>query len=139
MSVLTSNTVASIPGKLVSNGAACAQTAGVNQARYLSVIFTPSSDGIARTVSSVPMDSVPNAWVAERAENLQGLSPANFIQTNTTGSAEVTQANLETVFSTTYYPTLTALLNGGYVAAGSNGTAVIPTENIAGTAGLNDR
>lgn len=95
MSSVFSNTVATINGKLLSNGAACSYTPSSGDKRYVRVQMTPSGDGVTRTISpNVALDSVPNAMVAERAETIQGLAPSQLLQTNTTGSYVLSQANV---------------------------------------------
>ena len=139
MSAALSNTSSVISGKLLSNGSVCTYTPTSGDARYLRVTFTPS-DGVDRTVSpNVALDSVPSALVAERAENLRGLAPASFAQINVNAPAVLSQANLESIFSSTYFPVLTTLLSNGasgYVVSATNGTAVVPSQSIGTTAGL---
>lgn len=58
---------------------------------------------------SIALSSVPTASVAE---TLQGRAPADFIQARDDASYDLSQSNIEDVFSTTNLPKLTALLSG---------------------------
>lgn len=106
-----SNTVTSISGKQVGDGVtACSYTPTSNHKRYMKVTMTPS-DGIPRVAtSSMLLDSVPMAWVAERAESLRGLGPSQFIQVNNSTSA-LTQANLESIMTTSGVSRLSSLIS----------------------------
>lgn len=125
MTKIFSNVSAGVAGKLVSNQAACVYHPQLGDARYVRVQMTPS-DGVTRTLSpNMALDTVPNAMVAERAESLQGFSSADFIKV----SPNVTQSNLENLFSVTSLPRLTGLLSidpSRYLTSGSNGTAGLP-------------
>ncbi len=131
MASVYSNTGGAISGKLVSNGAACTYTPTLGDQRFVRMSVKPSYDNVTRILSpNMPLDSVPNAIVAERAENLQGLLPANLVQVNTTSPANLSQSNLENIFSVTNYPLLTALLGGSstlYTKPAANGTTLLPT------------
>ncbi len=137
MSSVFSNRVASLSGKLVSNGAACTYTPTIGDKRYVRMQMTPAGDGVTRTISpNVAIDSVPGSLVAERAETLQGYAPSSFLQTNVLGSNVLSQANLESIFTTTSFPRLTSLLSvpvSNYVQTGTNGSALIPS--VAGNPG----
>jgi hypothetical protein len=130
-----SNSIASVSGKLVSNGSACTYTPAAAQVRYVRLLMTPS-DAITRTISpNMALDSVPNALVAERAESIQGLYPTDLINVNNS-TAVLTQANAENIFSAVNYPRLTSLLSvppANYVQTGANGSAAIPA--VAGNPG----
>jgi hypothetical protein len=79
----------------------------------------------------VAITSAPYAMVAD---TLQGKTPANFVLTNL--NTDLTQANVENVFSTTNFPLLMSLLGGSsnqYVAAGANGTADLPQVTGSGS------
>jgi hypothetical protein len=79
----------------------------------------------------VPITSAPYAMVAQ---TLQGKTPANFILSNLNAGSSLNQNSVETVFSSSNYAQLLALLGGSsnqYIAAGSNGAADLPL--IAGS------
>lgn len=94
--------------------------------RYLRVIVTPSATGVPDTLTpDLVVGSVPSALVAERAENLQGLSRAQVLELGTV--ADLTQANVETVFSPTNFPLLSSLLAGtstSYLSSSATGAAI---------------
>ncbi len=136
MATVYSNTMASISGKLVSNGAACTYNPVAAHQRYVRIQMTPASDGLLRTMSSnMALDSVPYANIAERAESLQGLYPSDLILVNG-ATAVLTQANAESIFSATNFARLTSLLSVppvNYVQTGTNGSAALPV--VAGNPG----
>jgi hypothetical protein len=136
MAQVYSNTIASVSGKLVSNGAACTYNPLNANVRYVRLLMTPS-DNVLRTISpNMALDSHPYAAVAERADTLQGLYPTDLLLVNSTAPANLTQANLESIFSTTNFPRLTSLLSiapSNYVQTGSNGSALLPV--VAGNPG----
>jgi hypothetical protein len=136
MTAVFSNVQAAITGKLVANGAGCVYNPASGDKRYVRVQMTPAGDGVTRTFSpNMALDSVPSALVAERAESLQGLAPANLLQVNG-ATASLTQANAESIFSTTNFPRLTTLLSvapTAYVQTGANGSAAVPS--VAGNPG----
>ncbi len=99
--------------------------------RFLRVTVTPASTGVATTLTpDLAMGAAPTATVAE---TLQGIQPAGFLQTNT--ASDLTQTNVENVFSTTNYPILTSLLAGTstlYVPNGTNGAPQLPQFGASG-------
>jgi hypothetical protein len=126
------NQNAAIAGKL-SGGAGCSYTPSAGDTRYFRFIVTPSTTGMTSTLSpDMQIDSVPQSLVAE---TLQGMTPANFVQTNT----DVTQAKVNSLFGASYAG-LSGLLAGSsslYLQNTTNGT-VIPsraTNPAAPTAG----
>lgn len=127
--------VATVNGKLLSNGSACAVTAAAGKRRYVRIVVSPNSLGGAPRILSpnLTIDSVPNAMVAERAESVQGFRGADLLKVNTTTGAALTQTNLESLFtSTTRFNSLTAVVDGtssNYVQTSANGARlpVIPT------------
>lgn len=130
MALVYSNTVASINGKLVSDGTTlCPYSPAAGHSRYIRVTMTPSLDGIARVLSPlVPLDSVPSAIVAERAESIQGILPNQLLQVNTTTSS-LSQANLESLMGATSFSRLTTLASADpstYIKANTNGSVGIP-------------
>ena len=115
MAQVYSNTaLGSVVGKSVTNASACTYSPAAGDSRYLRVLVTPARDGITRTLNPpMSLDVVPIALVAERAETFRGYEPSNFVLVSDSGTAAPSQANLETVFSTTNYPKLLDLLSGG--------------------------
>ncbi|MCB9024800.1 MAG: tail fiber domain-containing protein [Bdellovibrionaceae bacterium] len=84
--------------------------------------------GVQTLTQNLLVQSVPYAFYADNTERLQGKSATDFIQVNT-GTASLSQVNIENVFSTTNYPNLVDLLSVSpteYVRTGSNGSASIP-------------
>ncbi len=134
MAHIYSNTAGNISGRSLANGSSCNYVPMPGDQRYLKFQFTPSSDRITRAISPyMTLDSVPMAVVAERAESVQGLTASQLLQVNTNSPANLSQSNLENVFSNSNYPRLTSLLAvppANYVQAGSNGAAGVP--QIAG-------
>jgi fibronectin-binding autotransporter adhesin len=115
------NQAAVIAGR-TSGGAGCSFTPSAGDTRYFRYIVTPSTTGVTSTLSpDMQIDSVPQSLVAE---TLQGMTPANFVQTNT----DVTQAKVNSLFGASYAG-LTGLLAGSsslYLQNTTNGT-VIPS------------
>jgi hypothetical protein len=128
MSKVFGNRSAVVSGKRVTDGSACSYTPAGGDKRYVRVQMTPAADGVTRSISpNMALDSVPNAMVAE---TVQGLAPADFVQVNSGGSAVLSQANLENIFSSTNYPNLVNLLSvtpTSYVRTGTNGSATLPS------------
>ena len=135
MSLIYSNTATTLSGR-TTGGGACTYTPTSGDVRYIRVSVTPSSDGIARTLTpNMIMDSVPSAIVAERADSVQGLSAANILQVNTSGAEVLSQTNLENIFSSSNYTALTGLLAGSsglYSKPAANGTT--PLANVSSPA-----
>lgn len=98
------------------------------EVKYVRLIVTPSV-GASETLSpDMLLGSVPMALVAERAENLQGLSRAQVLQLATV--PDLTQANVETVFGATNYSNLLSLLGGTstqYTKSSSSSGAALPS------------
>ncbi len=126
--------------KLISNGAGSTFTPSAGEKRFVRVQMTPASDNVTRTIAPyMALDSVPSAIVAERAENLQGLSPANLLQVKTSGANVLSQSNLENIFTNTNYTNLVNLLAtpaANYVSTQTNGSIVVPSVAGAPGAGL---
>ena len=115
MSTVYSNTIANISGRTLGGGA-CSYSPSPGDLRYIRVVVTPSSDGVARVLSpNMALDSVPSALVAERAESVQGLGAANLLQVNTSGSEVLSQTNLENIFSSSNYTALASFARGVFV------------------------
>ncbi len=104
---------------IVGSGGACAgasYTPAAGDIRYVRLIVTPSAGAMNTLSPDMTLGSVPMALVAERAENLQGLARTEVLQIGT--NAQLTQANIENVFSVANYPILTALLAGAMPSGG---------------------
>ncbi len=112
MQSVYSNTVASIAGKLVSDGTDCTYNPSAGHLRYLRVLIKPP-DNVTRVISpNMPITSVPASLVAERAESVQGYSASQLLLVNTNAPISLSQTNLEDVFSTTNFTKLQDLLDG---------------------------
>ena len=135
MAQVYSNTSGSIGGRTLGGGA-CIYSPSNGDVRFVRMLITPSSDGIARTLSpNMALNSVPSAVVAERADSVQGLGAANILQVNTSGSEVLSQTNLENIFSSSNYTALTGLLAGSsglYSKPAANGTT--PLANVSSPA-----
>ncbi|MBK7890224.1 MAG: tail fiber domain-containing protein [Bdellovibrionales bacterium] len=105
-------------------------------ATYCPSAYTPAS-GDSRKLRTIvnataltpdfTLSPVPSATVAE---SLQGKAATDFIAVNTAGGYNVTQANVDTVFSPSNFPSLTALLNGSstvYMKASDPNGAQLPS------------
>lgn len=91
-------------------GANCASgyVPASGDARYLRVTVTQGG-----TVDQLSPDQLIGAVpFATTAETLQGKQPGDFVQVRTDGGYALNQANVESVFSTTNFGKLLALLNG---------------------------
>lgn len=90
--------------------------------RVIRLIVTPTA-GVAETLSpDMPMDSVPQALVAQ---SVQGLEKSGILQVNPVSN--LTQANLESLVAGSNYSNLSALIAGSsskYVQMNSNGAAL---------------
>ena len=108
-------------------------TAASGDARMLRIIVDQGAGEVTMTPDLV-IQSSPYANVAE---SLQGKMPADFLQL---GSGSLSQANVETVFSTTNFPKLGTLLAGtstDYIRSTTTG-ATMPsfgTDPVAAPAG----
>lgn len=90
------------------------------------VILTFDDGSGPQTVTqALNVETVPYAIYADY---LQDKQPTDFVQVNTL-TAAVSQANLESIFSSTNYSRLTSLLSvppANYVQTGANGSAALP-------------
>lgn len=78
------------------------------QGRYIQITLTPTASGIPDDLSpEIYLGSVPSALVSQ---TLQGKGPASFLNLETV--PDLTQTNLEDVFSTINFPILQSLLAG---------------------------
>ena len=115
------NQTAVIAGR-TSGGAGCSFTPTAGDSRHFRFTVTPSTTGVTSTLSpDMAIDSVPQSLVAE---TLQGMTPTDFVQTNT----NVTQAKVNSLFGASY-TALSGLLAGSsslYLQNTTNGT-VIPS------------
>ena len=90
--------------------------------RYFRFIITPSATNVADTQSpDMDLGSVPNALIAQ---SVQGLEKSGILQVVNNGTTALTQANLESIFTTPTYSILQSLLSGNYVQTGSNGASL---------------
>src|SRR5690606_18069555 len=91
-------------------------TPAPGDARVVVITVTPSSTGVPEIMNpGLVLDSLPTALVAE---SVQGLSRDFMLEMGTT--AQLTQANVEGIFSNPNYTELLALLAGtsnNYVTA----------------------
>jgi len=109
-------TAASVPGQTCTGGA---YTPTVGAVRYFRIIVTPSATNVADTLTpDLVIDSVPQAMVAQ---SVQGLERADILQTSTSASTALTQANLEAVFTTPAYTNLQSILAGNFISTDANG------------------
>ncbi len=119
------------PGQTCAGGTF---TPAAPDSRYFRITVTPSATNVADTLSpDTVLDSVPSAIVAQ---TLQGLDASSFLQVNSTAPADLTQANLENIFSTTNFPRLQTLLSvppGNYLQDAPNGSVAIP--QVSGSPG----
>ncbi len=122
------------PGQTCAGGTF---TPAAPDSRYFRITVTPSATNVADTLSpDTVLDSVPSAIVAQ---TLQGLDASSFLQVNGAAPADLTQANLESIFSTTNFPRLQALLSvpaSNYLHDGANGSVAIPQVSGAPGSGL---
>ncbi|RZA06961.1 MAG: hypothetical protein EOP11_09005, partial [Proteobacteria bacterium] len=118
----------SIPG----NNSGCTVSAAAGSTRRVRVTITPNG-GIADTLSpDMVLSSVPASLVAE---TLQGVARDGFLQL---GAGSLSQANVENVFSSTNYSSLTALLaGGGSSSGGSNSSSYAINAGTGGAGGIN--
>jgi hypothetical protein len=95
------------------------------EARYVQILVTPTATGITDTLSpEIYLGSVPSSLVSQ---TLQGYLPSAFLRLGTI--TELTQANLENVFSDTNYPILESLLTSGASSTTSATNATINADN----------
>ncbi len=96
--------------------------------RYFRLVVTPSDTNLPDTLlPDTVLDSVPQALVAQ---TLQGLSPADFLQV---GTGDLSQTNLQTIFSSGNATKLSTLLSTDpslYITKdGTNGTVRLPASS----------
>ncbi len=93
--------------------------------RYFRITVTPSATGVADTLSpDTILSSVPTALVAQ---TLQGLDASSFLQVNTSGGANVTQANLNALFTGTAYTNLQSIESGNFMSTSTTSATSLPT------------
>lgn len=134
MARVFSNAPGPINGKESDAGAAnCTYPTTGGEGRLIRIHVTRSDNSVRTLTPDLAMDSVPTAVVAERAESLQGLSRAQVLEL---GADELSQSNVENVFSSTNHPRLLDILSippANYVRSGGNGAAGVP--QISGNPG----
>lgn len=92
---------------------------GGGDGRYLEIAVTPTASGLTDILGpEIFLGSVPSAVTSQ---TLQGLYPSNFAILKP-GTTELTQANLEDIFSLTNFPVLQALIAGGGAGSGTSST-----------------
>ncbi len=124
-------------GATITGAGGCSYIASPGDERQLKVTITKiGSTTMSEVFASHAIRSVPFAMLAESANDLQGKTPGNFVQVNTSGTEVLTQNNVETIFDNANYTKLTALLAGTsslYNKPASNGTSVLPNIAIVST------
>ncbi len=92
--------------------------------RYFRVTVTPGSTGLADALTpDIVVDSVPQAIVAQ---SLQGLERANVLAVNTSGTVNLSQTNLESLFSGSGWTNLQSILSGNFLKTDTSG-ATLPS------------
>ncbi len=116
----------SAPGQTCAGGF---YTPATGDIRYFRITVTPSATGIADTLSpDTVLSSVPTAIVAQ---TLGGLDQSSFLQVNTSGGANLSQANLNFLFTGTAYSNLQNVEAGNYLQSSSSGAADLPSYTTA--------
>ena len=95
-------------------------------ARVVRVFFDPGS-GYVQMSPDIVVGTVPYANVSG---SVDGLTTSDLVQVKNSGSAVLTQANLENIFSVSNYPLLTALLAGTstkYIESSTAAGAALPS------------
>jgi len=92
--------------------------------RYFRIVVKPSTGPSDTFSPDLALDSVPNAWVAE---SLQGLTRDQVLEIGTT--PQLTQTNVEGIFSNPNYTSLLSLLAGtsSQYVKNSSGGILLPT------------
>ncbi|RZA08801.1 MAG: hypothetical protein EOP11_03770 [Proteobacteria bacterium] len=113
----------------------CSYAPALGDIRFVRVSVTPSSTGITDVLSpDIVIATVPSALVAERAENLQGVGKAGFLQL---GTQALTQANVASIFTNAGFAALTNLIAGGGSSnAGSAGGNYVIDAGTAGSGSI---
>jgi hypothetical protein len=96
-------------------------------ARHLRIMVKPTGAASFETLApEILIGAVPSAFVAD---TLGGLTKDQFLKPGATGN--LNQTNLENLFSSTNYPTLTGLLSGSSPSSGgsSAGNYVLTADN----------
>jgi hypothetical protein len=112
-----------------NGGSICNYNPSIGDQREL-VVTVDDGTNPAETLSPAQLiKSVPSAFMAENAEMVSGIPGSSLLQINNGSGYVLNQSNLESVFSTGNYSTLTSLLAGSsplYNRPASNGTNVLP-------------
>ncbi len=126
---LTAITGNSAPGQTCTGGT---YTPTMGDTRYFRITVTPSATGVADTLSpDTILSSVPTAVEAQTADTLQGLSPSQLLQVNTSGGAQLTQANLNSLFTGSSYTNLQSVSSGNFTPQSSTGATDLPNYTTA--------
>ncbi len=108
-------------------GYGCTYNPSVGDRRSLVVTV---DDGVTvETLSAQTINSVPTAYLAENAEAVGGYTSADLLKVNIAASQVLSQSNLENIFTSANYSSLTSLLAGSstlYNKPAANGTTVVP-------------
>lgn len=108
----------------VSAIASCTTVTLTNQRRLVRIHVNQASAGATYATLSpdTVLTSVPTAMIAETSQSTNsfgGKTAAGFVQTNTTGSNVLSQANVESIFETNNFGRLQNLLNATAVSLGN--------------------
>jgi len=117
----TAITANSVPGQTCTGGF---YTPMPGDVRYFRIIVTPSASNVPDTlIPDMVLDSVPQAIVAQ---SVQGLERTGILQSVSSGSTVLTQANLEAAFTTPAYTNLQSILAGNFIKTDTSG-ATLPS------------
>lgn len=114
-----SNTGVAI-SSLACSGGATSYTPATTDSRYVYVSFSDGTDTVTFD-SPYLVQSVPYALEAQK---FAGKVTTDFLQVKDAGTTELTQANIEEIFTGSAYTYLQSLLSGNYVASSSTGASL---------------
>lgn len=113
-----SNTGSALTGLACNSGTT--YTSASTDTRKIYATFNDGTDTVAFS-TPYTTQSVPYAIESER---ISGKTSADLLQVNNVGATALTQANLESLFTTPGYSYVQALLAGSYVQSSSTGAAL---------------
>lgn len=117
-----------ISGKSLIDQSPCSYSPAVADKRFIRIAIV-TSRGISDVLApNMALNSVPNSIMSESAGSIQGLTPANLLQTKVSGGVDLSQANLESLFTGAAYVNLQNVMNGNVVTTTANG-ASLPSLN----------
>jgi trimeric autotransporter adhesin len=128
MRTVFSNRFSSIAGKDASTQADCTASISTGSSRRVRIVVEEGTGGSATYTDLEPMLTVGASAYAMNADALEGKAASEFL--NLTPGTNLTQSNVEGVFSSTNYPRLTDLLSGSsemYMRSTTSGTYVPQT------------